>query len=137
MAPNRCSDQTCHTAVGRRLQVVAAAPVQYRGVEMLRLMIPGYHLLTEPGGQGTKVGHRGGADTQGGAELPTVALPCPTLPRIVGDRRRLYRELRREILQGDGRDLFGGQGKAAFEVEKLQRGGHPQATAGVTLWKQG
>jgi len=27
--------------------------------------------------------------------------------------------LRREILQGDGRDLFGGWGKAALEVEKL------------------
>src|SRR5262245_4391877 len=98
MRPDRGADQTRYTAVGRRLKLVAAAPVQDRRLEMPGLMIPGHHLLTEPSGQGTKIGHRGWADPEGGAELPAVALPRPALPRIVGDRRRLYCELVREIL---------------------------------------
>ena len=42
-----------------------------------------------------------------------------------------------QVLQGDGGNLLAGGGKAAFELEKLQGGCHPQATAGVPLWKQG
>jgi hypothetical protein len=126
MGPHRSADHARHAAVCWRLHMSGATPLQNRPLEMPRLMIPGHHLFPEPRRQGAKIRIGEGANAQGRAELPAIALPGPALPLVVGNRCRRHSEMRGQILQGDSGNLLGDVGKRPSSWKNFKEAATPR-----------
>src|SRR6266446_88531 len=100
------------------------------------MVIPRHDLLTKPRLDSREVLGSRRAYTQCGPQAPPVAFPSPG-PAILCQRGvGLDSELFRHVVEGRGRNVAARSRKVAFELEKLQGGRDPKATAGIALGEE-
>jgi hypothetical protein len=128
------SDHPIDSRRSRRFNPVPATPVENGFLKVLRLVIDGQDLSSEPSHELFGIVERSWAEAKEGADLGPVPLTAPTAEVIFGESISEEAELIGQVIQDRRGHLLTAAGKPAFDLNELEQDGkaHPAPVGPVS-----